>query len=76
MSSKLESFLKSGLECILPLLTVEAFVELPGDLKLRIPNRKIFIHLYTPPSYFIFVMILLWKSKLYLFKLSILMQLA
>lgn len=27
-----KSFLKSGLECIMPLLRAEVFVELPGDL--------------------------------------------
>jgi hypothetical protein len=43
-----KSFLKSELECIMPLLNAEAIVELTGDLTWRIPNRKIFIHPYIP----------------------------
>ena len=57
VSSKLESFLKSGLECILPPLIIEAFVEYTGDLPKRIPNRKIFIHSYIPWSYFMSIII-------------------
>jgi hypothetical protein len=45
-----KSLLKSGLECIMPLFTAEAFVELTGDLQmLENPAQKsLTIQRYIP----------------------------